>query len=98
MKAFRARALAKKEDDALESMEKLKTIYQSQSGTIHSHLLGHQPALSKISSYVTPDELKELRWLAETVGMNMSTLIRIVMTQLAGRYFNPLGLRDDPRR
>jgi 16S rRNA U516 pseudouridylate synthase RsuA-like enzyme len=77
-------ATATREDKDLETLEKFEDIYQTQQQAISRRLLGaKEPAETRAVAYLTQREMEAVKGLADSVGLNVSTLIRITMTTLA---------------
>jgi 16S rRNA U516 pseudouridylate synthase RsuA-like enzyme len=89
-------ATATREDKDLATLEKFEDIYQTQQQAISRRLLGaKEPAETRAVAYLTQREMEAVKVLAESVGLNVSTLIRLTMTTLAAAGLS--GSNYDPR-
>jgi hypothetical protein len=90
-----ATTIAKREEADLAALDNFDQIYKTQQQAISRRLLGNkQPTHNRAVAYLTDAEMDAVKGLAESVGTNVSTLIRLTMTTLAAA-----GLPDryDPR-
>ena len=94
MPALTAAAAAKRENKDLEALDNFERIYQTQQQAISRRLLGSKPANVRAVAYLTDEEMEAVKGLAEAVGLNVSTLMRLTLTTLAAAGL-PSGY--DPR-
>jgi predicted DNA binding CopG/RHH family protein len=77
-------ATAKREATDLTVLDNFDRIYKTQQQAISRRLLGGKlPTQNRAVAYLTDEEMEAVKGLAESVGMNVSTLIRMTMTTLA---------------
>lgn len=70
-------------DDAdLAVLDSFETIYKTQQGAISRRLLGHKTATVRAMVYLTPEEMEAVKGLSKTIGLNVSTLIRLTLITL----------------
>lgn len=90
-----AAANRKREDADLQVLDRFDDIYKTQINSISRRLLGvKNPTNSRAVAYLTDEEMEAVKSLAESVGTNVSTLIRLTMVTLAAAY---LPGEHDPR-
>jgi hypothetical protein len=82
-----------------EVLENFELIYKTQQGAISRRLLGDKGLTNcPVKAYLTHDELEAVKDLAQSVGLNVSTLVRLTMTTLAAAGLSSTyGCLDDPR-
>lgn len=93
------RNLAAREEQDIQALEKFEDIYRTQKQSISRRLLGAKaPAETRVVAYLTEVEAEAVKGLAESTGMNVSTLVRLTMTTLAASWL-PVGQdsQADPR-
>jgi hypothetical protein len=77
---------ANRETADLAALDRFDAIYKTQANTISRRLLGAKvPADSRLVAYLT-DEMEAVRGLAESIGVNCSTLVRLTMIELASAF------------
>ncbi len=85
---------AKREDADLATIDRFEDIYKYQEGAISRRLLGAKKrAETRAVTYLTADEMTAVKGLADSIGINVSTLIRLTMVELASAF----EVRYDPR-
>ncbi len=85
---------ANREIADLETLDRFETIYKAQTNSISRRLLGAKmPAETRAVAYLTQDEMEAVKGLADSIGINVSTLIRLTMTELAAAFMP----QHDPR-
>jgi hypothetical protein len=85
---------ANRETADLETLDRFETIYKAQCPSISRRLLGAKnPAENRAVAYLTSDEMEAVKGLADSIGINVSTLIRLTMTELASAF----QVQHDPR-
>jgi hypothetical protein len=78
---------ANRETADLTALDRFDTIYKTQANTISRRLLGAKnPADSRLVAYLTDSEMEAVRGLAESIGVNCSTLVRLTMIELASAF------------
>jgi 16S rRNA U516 pseudouridylate synthase RsuA-like enzyme len=89
------RNLAKREQADLASLEAFDTLFKTQKQSISRRILGSKvPANKPVTAYLTQGEVEALKQLADNIGLNVSTLIRLTMAEMASAYINN---QPDPR-
>lgn len=89
-----ATAAAKREESDLAILDRFEDIYKTQQQAISRRLLGAKvPADSRLVAYLTQDEMEAVKGLADSIGINCSTLVRLTMTELAAAF----QVQHDPR-
>ena len=77
-------AAAKRENEDLAVLDRFEDIYKTQHSSISRRLLGaSKPTNTRAVAYLTHDEYVAVKGLAESIGANVSTLIRLTMVTLA---------------
>ncbi len=90
-----ATAAAKREESDLTALDNFDRIYKTQQQAISRRLLGAKtPTQNRAVAYLTDAEMEAVKGLAESVGINVSTLIRLTMTTLAASHIPPMGCDD----
>jgi hypothetical protein len=85
---------ANRETADLAALDRFDAIYKTQANTISRRLLGAKnPAETRAVAYLTQDEMEAVKGLADSIGINVSTLIRLTMTELASAF----QVQHDPR-
>lgn len=85
----------KREEQDIKALEAFEDIYKTQKQSISRRLLGAKvPADTRAVTYLTQDEMEAVKRLADSIGLNVSTLIRLTMTELASAY---LSTEPNPR-
>jgi hypothetical protein len=85
----------KRETADLEALSRFEDIYKTQANTISRRLLGAKvPADTRLVAYLTDSEMEAVKGLAESIGVNCSTLVRLTMIELAAAFHSP---NPDPR-
>ena len=75
---------AKRESEDLAVLDRFEDIYKTQHSSISRRLLGaSKPANTRAVAYLTQDEMVAVKSLADSIGANVSTLIRLTMVTLA---------------
>ena len=78
---------ANRETADLKALDNFETIYKTQCPSISRRLLGAKtPADTRAVAYLTQDEMVAVKGLADSIGINVSTLIRLTMTELATAF------------
>ena len=78
---------ANRETADLEALDRFDAIYKTQANTISRRLLGAKvPADSRLVAYLTQDEMDAVKGLADSIGINCSTLVRLTMIELAAAF------------
>jgi hypothetical protein len=86
---------ANRETADLEALSRFEDIYKTQANTISRRLLGAKvPADSRLVAYITQDEMEAVKGLADSIGVNCSTLVRLTMIELAAAFTSS---QPDPR-
>lgn len=89
-----AAKIAKRETADLEALGRFESIFKTQQAAISRRLLGaKKPTETRAVAYLTEDEMEAVKGLADSVGLNVSTLIRLTMTELAAAF----TVQYDPR-
>lgn len=87
-------ATAKRDESDLATLDRFEDIYKTQQQSISRRLLGAKaPANTRAVAYLTQDEMVAVKGLADSIGINVSTLIRLTMTELATAF----QVQHDPR-
>ena len=90
-----ATKLDKQEDRDLATLGRFEDIYKTQKASISRRLLGSTvKAETRAVAYLTHDEMEAVKGLANSIGINVSTLIRLTMTELASAFTSSA---PDPR-
>ena len=77
-------AAAKRENEDLAVLDRFEDIYKTQHSSISRRLLGaSKPTNTRAVAYLTHDEYVAVKSLADSIGANVSTLIRLTMVTLA---------------
>ncbi len=77
-------AAAKRDESDLATLDRFEDIYKTQQQAISRRLLGAKvPANTRAVAYLTHDEMAAVKSLADSIGANVSTLIRLTMVTLA---------------
>lgn len=72
------------ETDDLAALDRVEAIAKIQHQTISRRLLGaNKPTNSRVVGYFTEDEAAAVKRFASALGVNVSTIMRIVMVSLA---------------
>jgi 16S rRNA U516 pseudouridylate synthase RsuA-like enzyme len=75
---------ARREDADLAALDNFGQIYKTQQQSISRRLLGAaEPANTRAVTYLTQAENEAVKNLAEAIGVNVSTLIRLTLVTLA---------------
>lgn len=89
-----ANKIAKRENADLEALDKFGRIYKTQANSISRRLLGTKDkAKTRAVAYLTEPEMLAVKGLADSIGINVSTLIRLTMVELAAAFIP----QHDPR-
>jgi hypothetical protein len=90
-----ATAAAKREESDLVALDNFERIYRTQQQAISRRLLGAKtPTQNRAVAYLTDEEMEAVKGLADSVGINVSTLIRLTMITLAASHIAPAGCDD----
>jgi hypothetical protein len=82
-----ATKIAKRETADLEALSRFDAIFKTQRASISRRLLGAKnPTDTRAVAYLTHDEMEAVKGLADSVGLNVSTLMRLTMVELASAF------------